>query len=116
MVNSQHFIPRNSVIEEIIEYNAEKKDGTIRDENGETIHKLSKDYMYWVYLIDNYGYPNAIGDKGWVFEGQDGDQYVFKYLDWMTNVRYNMLLIPIGLLDRYVFRTKIDMTVDMSES
>lgn len=58
--------------------------------------------MYTIYVINADGRKT---DKGiFQYVGIDGDDHLFKSIDWVMNKQYNILVIPREVMDRFEFK------------
>lgn len=103
-VPSDEHIKLNMSITALINQNTHT-DGTcfMKRSDGSTItkHLLQPQKTYTTYQIDHEGQPHNIGV--YVFTDIDRDRYVLRPHAYDTSRKYNVLLIPYGLADRYVF-------------
>lgn len=112
----EEFIQMNPSIKTIIDRNMANSmdDGTIIfKQTNKITHYLNEGRMYWVFMIDRMGFPNRIGP--YVYEGIDNNQYVMKCVEWGMNTKYNMLLLPFIMADRFLFESTLGIGTEMTD-
>lgn len=67
-----------------------------------TISELKTYMIVTVYVTSARGH---IHDKGlYQYLGMDGNDHLFKSVDWKLSKKYNLLMIPKEVMDRFTFK------------
>jgi hypothetical protein len=65
-------------------------------------NELKNGYRYTCYIVDSE--KNLVRKGVFLYEGMDGDDYLFKRADEMTASKmFQIMLVPKEVIDRYEF-------------